>query len=107
MGKELIEAFVREVASDSTNLQEFADRIDRSYLTARKYKIRYDLPIPDGRVGKDRSTDLTRQRNQDIWHRRFVLSETYQSIADVYNISRQRALVIAKREEAKRVANEV
>ena len=46
------------------------------------------------------------KRNRDIWHRRFVLNDTLQSIAEDYGISRQRVLAIFKREQ-KRLAREV
>ena len=97
---------VRESAAEATSWKDFAARLGYTYHTARSYARKYDLSIPDGRIGLQSGTPAQEKRNHDIWHRRFVLNHTLQSIAEDYGISRQRVLAIFKREQ-KKLAREV
>tara|TARA_R100000664_G_C2699152_1_gene100170 strand:+ start:165 stop:482 length:318 start_codon:yes stop_codon:yes gene_type:complete len=103
---EIKEQRVRESAAEATSWKDFAARLGYTYQTARSYAKKYDLNIPDGRIGLQSGTPAQEKRNRDIWHRRFVLNHTLQSIAEDYGISRQRVLAIFKREQ-KRLAREV
>jgi len=100
------EEWIRNTAAESISWKDFAERLGCSYLTARAWSIKYNLDIPDGRVGNPSGSPAKAERNHDIWYRRYTLGETLQSIGDCYNISRQRVLAIAQR-EAKRLAKEV
>ena len=100
------EQWIRETAAQSTSWKDFAERLGYSYQTARAWSMRYKLDIPDGRVGNPSGSPKQAERNHDIWHRRYNLNETLQSIGERYGITRQRVLAIAKR-EAKRLAKEV
>lgn len=102
------EAWIRESAAKSTSWKDFAARLGYSYLTARIWAKRLNITdlIPDGRVGNQTGSEYQGERNKQIWHRRYVIKDTLQNIADDYKISRQRVYAIA-RDEQKRLADDV
>jgi hypothetical protein len=92
-----------DVAASVNSHQEFQDYFGIAPPTLRRWKAQYNLKLPDARHTRQDANWITARRI-DIRNRRNA-GETFQSIADDYNVSRQMVYNIYRRDKL-RLAHE-
>ena len=92
---------LREVAATVGSHKEFRDYFDIAPPTVLRWKMQYNLDLPDGRHTRQ-DADWITARRIDIRNRREA-GESYQSIANDYDVSRQMIYNIYRRDKLRLV----
>ncbi len=94
---------LHDVAATVGSHKEFRDYFDIAPPTVLRWKMQYNLDLPDGRHTRQ-DADWITARRIDIRNRREA-GESYQSIANDYGVSRQMIYNIYRRDKL-RLAHE-
>jgi hypothetical protein len=94
---------MRKVAATVGSHKEFRDHFDIAPPTVLRWKMQYNLDLPDGRHTRQ-DADWITSRRIDIRNRHDA-GESYQSIANDYGVSRQMIYNIYRRDKL-RLAHE-
>jgi len=92
---------LHDVAATVGSHKEFRDYFDIAPPTVLRWKMQYNLDLPDGRHTRQ-DADWIMARRIDIRNRREA-GESYQSIANDYDVSRQMIYNIYRRDKLRLV----